>query len=50
MGQHLRAFVQLRRQGDTLSIWRTRAGLEVDFVVYGSEFVLGHRGEVQCPY
>jgi predicted AAA+ superfamily ATPase len=37
VAQHLRAFVQLRRQGDTLSFWRTRAGLEVDFVVYGPD-------------
>ena len=28
MAQHLRAFCQLRRRGDTLSFWRTRAGLE----------------------
>jgi hypothetical protein len=33
VAQHLRAFVQQRRQGDTLSFWCTRAGLEVDFAV-----------------
>ena len=33
----LRAFCQLRRQGDSLSFWRTRSGLEVDFVVYGPD-------------
>ena len=29
VAQHLRAFVQLRRQGATLSFWCIRAGLEV---------------------
>jgi hypothetical protein len=33
--QHLRALCQLRANGTQLSFWRTRAGLEVDFVVYG---------------
>ncbi|MEB3349178.1 MAG: DUF4143 domain-containing protein [Cyanobacteriota bacterium] len=37
VAQHLRAFCQLRRHGDSLSFWRTRAGLEVDFVVYGPD-------------
>ena len=37
VAQHLRAFCQLRRQGATLSFWRTRAGLEVDFVLYGPD-------------
>lgn len=37
VAQHLRAFCQLRRRGDTLGFWRTRAGLEVDFVVYGPD-------------
>jgi predicted AAA+ superfamily ATPase len=37
VAQHLRAFCQLRRQGGSLSFWRTRAGLEVDFVVYGPD-------------
>jgi len=37
VAQHLRAFCQLRRRGETLSFWRTRAGLEVDFVVYGPD-------------
>jgi len=37
VAQHLRAFCQLRRQGGSLSFWRTRSGLEVDFVVYGPE-------------
>jgi len=37
VAQHLRAFCQLRRQGDSLSFWRTRSGMEVDFVVYGAD-------------
>ena len=37
VAQHLRAFCQLRRRGETLSFWRTRAGLEVDFVLYGPD-------------
>lgn len=37
VAQHLRSFCQLRRRGDTLSFWRTRAGLEVDFVLYGPD-------------
>ena len=37
VAQHLRAFCQLRRPGGSLSFWRTRAGLEVDFVVYGPD-------------
>jgi predicted AAA+ superfamily ATPase len=35
VAQHLRALCQLRANGTQLSFWRTRAGLEVDFVVYG---------------
>ena len=37
VAQHLRAFCQLRRRGETLHFWRTRSGLEVDFVVYGPD-------------
>lgn len=37
VAQHLRALCQLRRQGESLSFWRTRAGLEVDFVLYGPD-------------
>lgn len=37
VAQHLRAYCQLRRQGDTLCFWRTRSGLEVDFVLYGPD-------------
>jgi predicted AAA+ superfamily ATPase len=37
VAQHLRALCQLRGNGTTLSFWRTRSGLEVDFVVYGPD-------------
>ena len=37
MTKHLRAFCQLRCQCGSLSFWRTRSGLEVDFVVYGPD-------------
>ena len=38
--QHLRAWIGYRRRGETLHYWRTRSGVEVDFVVYGpSTFV-----------
>jgi predicted AAA+ superfamily ATPase len=37
VAQHLRALCQLRADGTSLSFWRTRAGLEVDFVVYGPD-------------
>ncbi|MDE2824554.1 MAG: DUF4143 domain-containing protein, partial [Chloroflexota bacterium] len=33
--QHLRAWAAYSRQGLDLFCWRTRAGTEVDFVVYG---------------
>ncbi len=35
VAQHLRAFVATRGRGESLSFWRTRAGNEVDFVLYG---------------
>jgi predicted AAA+ superfamily ATPase len=35
VAQHLRAVCQLRGDGTSLSFWRTRSGLEVDFVLYG---------------
>lgn len=35
--QHLRAFADYRGRGDRLFTWRTRAGLEVDFVLYGPD-------------
>lgn len=40
VAQHLRALCQLRPGGASLSFWRTRAGLEVDFVLYGPELFL----------
>ncbi len=35
--QHLRAWNDYSGQHSTLDFWRTRAGLEVDFVVYGEK-------------
>jgi len=35
VAQHLRAVAQLRAGGAQLAFWRTRSGLEVDFVLYG---------------
>lgn len=35
--QHLRAWNDYSGQHSTLYFWRTRAGLEVDFVVYGEK-------------
>ena len=40
VAQHLRAFCQLRPGGAQLSFWRTRSGLEVDFVLYGPALFL----------
>jgi predicted AAA+ superfamily ATPase len=40
VAQHLRALCQLRANGTQLSFWRTRTGLEVDFVVYGPDLFL----------
>lgn len=37
VAQHLRAWSAYRSGEDGLYYWRTRAGLEVDFVVYGPE-------------
>ena len=37
VAQHLRAWLAYRNRGDRLYYWRTRAGSEVDFVVYGPE-------------
>lgn len=38
--QHLRAWVGLRGHRETLHFWRTRTGIEVDFVVYGESTFL----------
>lgn len=35
--QHLRAWIDYSRAGAELSFWRTRAGGEVDFVLYGPD-------------
>jgi len=40
VAQHLRALCQLRPEGGTLSFWRTRSGLEVDFIAYGPDLFL----------
>jgi len=37
VAQHLRAWAAYRGNRDGLHFWRTRAGLEVDFVVYGED-------------
>lgn len=41
VGQHLRAWIAYRNSDDTLSFWRTRAGNEVDFVLYGESGMYG---------
>lgn len=50
--QHLRSWVGLRGQGESLHFWRTRTGLEVDFVVYGESTFLAlevkNSGRVQA--
>lgn len=37
VGQHLRAWLDYRRPGAQLFYWRTSAGSEVDFIVYGKD-------------
>lgn len=37
VAQHLRAWIDYRNPGCRLSYWRTSAGSEVDFVVYGKD-------------
>jgi predicted AAA+ superfamily ATPase len=37
VAQHLRAWIDYRGRRDRLHFWRTKAGLEVDFVVYGQD-------------
>ncbi len=37
VAQHLRAWIAYRNTGSTLYYWRTRAGAEVDFVIYGED-------------
>src|SRR5690606_11532203 len=35
VAQHLRAWIAYTGRGDGLYFWRTRSGVEVDFVLYG---------------
>ncbi len=37
VAQHLRAWISYSKNDSSLHFWRTRSGVEVDFVVYGSE-------------
>lgn len=37
VAQHLRAWIDYSNSDFTLHFWRTRSGVEVDFIVYGSE-------------
>ncbi|MES2614224.1 MAG: AAA family ATPase [Bdellovibrionota bacterium] len=37
VAQHLRAWTDFQKESYTLSFWRTRSGVEVDFVVYGPD-------------
>jgi predicted AAA+ superfamily ATPase len=40
VAQHLRAWIAYSKGEKTLHFWRTRAGLEVDFIVYGEDTFL----------
>ena len=40
VAQHLRAWIAYGQAERSLHFWRTRAGLEVDFVVYGEDCFL----------
>jgi predicted AAA+ superfamily ATPase len=40
VAQHLRAWIAYSKAERSLHFWRTRRGLEVDFVVYGEETFL----------
>lgn len=37
VAEHLRAWIDYSGRGFTLHFWRTRSGVEVDFVVYGAD-------------
>ena len=41
VAQHLRAWIAYSDEDRELFFWRTRSGVEVDFVVYGSDTFLG---------
>ena len=45
VAQHLRAWIAYSRFDVDLVFWRTRAGTEVDFVVYGDTGAAGVRGQ-----
>jgi predicted AAA+ superfamily ATPase len=51
VAQHLRAWIDYTGADATLSFWRTRAGSEVDFVVYGKDaftaIEVKHAGDVR---
>lgn len=52
VAQHLRAWIDLSASEHSLSYWRTRAGREVDFVVYGPDCFAAFevkRGETVHP-
>ncbi len=40
VAQHLRAWIAYSKGEKTLYFWRTRAGLEVDFIIYGEDTFL----------
>ena len=40
VAQHLRAWLAYRNGGERLYYWRTRAGSEVDFIVYGQDWFI----------
>lgn len=37
VAQHLRAWISYRGKNNTLYYWRTRSGVEVDFIIYGED-------------
>ncbi|MFS6826041.1 ATP-binding protein [Cyanobium sp. ATX-6F1] len=49
VAQHLRAWMAYRGSIDKLFYWRTKAGREVDFVVYGPESFAALEVEAQPP-
>lgn len=38
VAQHLRAWIDFQEEEHKLFFWRTRSGLEVDFIIYGKEY------------
>lgn len=40
LAQHLRAWIDLQEEDYKLYFWRTRSGLEVDFIIYGKDHFL----------